>query len=289
LVTQFSLVRSDKVNNVAKKKQTEFVYSKPKQSPEWLTGMGAGAFIGVWMGGLASLINTDLEWFWALGILLCCTALGAFRVSRMGLQITSGIITGCTALAMLTPVLQPMENYLDVTELPSQADVIVNLGAGFHCGANELEAASLARITKGLELWRSGYAKTMTVTDAHGLAPNCGSIEDAALDLIRTLYPSSAPEIVVLKDMKTTRTEAEAVAREAKIRGWRKILVVTSPTHSRRTKATFNQLKLDAFLVAATESRFDSSLHTPHDRLMSLRAISREIAGLVKYSLFGWF
>ncbi len=274
---------------MAKKKQAEFAYSNPKKHPEWLIGIGTGAFIGVWLGVLAALINTDLEWFWALGILLFCAVLGAFYISRIGLQIFAGLITGLVALALLTPALHPLEDYLDVTELPSQADVIVNLGAGFYCGTNELEAASLARITKGLELWRSGYAKTITITDAHGLAPNCGSIEDAALDLIRKLYPITAPEIVVLKDMKTTRTEAEAVAKEAKARGWKKVLIVTSPTHSRRTKATFSQLKLDVFVVAATEPRFDSSLRTPFDRLMALRAVTREIAGLLKYSLFGWF
>jgi uncharacterized SAM-binding protein YcdF (DUF218 family) len=277
------------VKSVAKKKQTEFVYTKPKERPEWLIGLGMGAFIGVWLSVLAALINNDLEWYWGLGILIFCTISGAFRVLKIVLQITSGIITGLVALAMFTPALQPLEDYLDVTELPSQADVIVNLGGGFHCGTSELEASSLARITKGLELWRAGYAQTITITDAHGLAPNCGSIEDAALDLIRKLYPINAPEIIVLKDMKTTRTEAEAVAREAKIRGWKKILIVTSPTHSRRTKATFTQLKLAAFVVAATEPRFDSSLRTPFDRLMAFRAVTREIAGLVKYSLFGWF
>jgi uncharacterized SAM-binding protein YcdF (DUF218 family) len=274
---------------VAKKKQTEFTKPKPKQSPQWLNGMATGAFVGVWLGVLTSLVNTDLEWFWVFFFILICVVFGAFRVSRMGLQIVSGLITGLVAFALLTPVLQPLEDFLDVTELPSQADVIVNLGAGFYCGTNELEAASLARITKGLELWRSGYAKTITVTDAHGLAPNCGSIEDAALDLIRKLYPNNLPEIIVLKDMKTTRTEAEAVAKEAKARGWKKLLVVTSPTHSRRAKATFSQLKLEVIVVAATEPRFDSSLRTPFDRLMAIRAVSREMAGLVKYSLFGWF
>ena len=263
--------------------------SEPSAPKLWPADLTWGAFIGVWLGVLAALINNDLEWYWAVGIALTCACLGAFRVSRLGLHILSGLLTFGVALAVFTSVLQPLEDYLDVTELPSQADVIVNLGGGFFCGTSQLEAASLARITKGLELWRSGYAKTITITDAHGLAPNCGSIEDAALGLVQKLYPQNPPEIVVLKNMKTTRTEAKAVAKEAKIRGWKKILVVTSPSHSRRTKTTFTQLGLDAFVVAASEPRFDSSLRTPFDRLMAMRVIARELAGLLKYSLLGWF
>ncbi len=272
-----------------KPKRSDPLYTAPKPRPEWLLGLGWGAFVGVWLAVLAALVNNDLEWFWAAGIVLLCAALGLVRISRLGLQIVSATLTVGVALCTLTPALQPLEDYLDVTELPSQADVIVNLGGGFYCGSSQLEAASLARLTKGLELWRSGYAKTITVTDAHGLVSGCASIEDEALPLIRRLYPTNPPEIVVLKDMKTTRTEAEAVAKEAKARNWKKILVVTSPTHSRRAKATFTQLGLDAFVVAADETRFDSSLRTPFDRLMLFRAAAREVAGLVKYSLFGWF
>ncbi len=257
--------------------------------PDWLIGIGQGAFTGVWLAVLAALINSDLEWYWAIGIFLLATLLGAFKISRMLLRIGSSILTGIVAVLILTPALQPLEKYLDVTELPSQADVIVPLGGGYYCGTSELEAASLGRITRGLELWRQGYAKTMTITDAHGLAQNCGSIEDAAKDTIQKLYPNNAPDIVVLKNMKTTRTEAEAVAKEAKTRGWKKILVVTSPTHSKRAKATFTQLGLNTFVVASSEPRFDSSLHTPFDRLMAMRAIARELAGLLKYTLFGWF
>ena len=275
---------------MAKKlKRSDPLYTAPPKRPDWLLGLGWGAFVGVWLGALAALVNNDLEWYWSVLILLLCTAFGAFRGSRLVLQVVSGAITFLIALTVFTPVLQPLEDYLDVTELPAPADVIVNLGGGFYCGSSELEAASLGRIVRGLELWRSGYAKTITITDARGLAQNCGSIADAATELIRKLYPTNAPDVFVLQNMKTTRTEAEAVAREAKIRGWKRILIVTSPTHSRRTKATFTQLGLDAFVVSSGEQRFDSSLRTPFDRLMALRAIVREVAGLVKYSLFGWF
>jgi uncharacterized SAM-binding protein YcdF (DUF218 family) len=272
-----------------KPKRQDPMFSSPRQHPDWLLGLGWGGFVGVWLGILASLLNDNLEWFWVLGIVVGAALLGLFKPSRIGLQIGSSIVALVLAVCVLTPSLQPLEDALDASELPSQADVIVPLGGGFFCGSAELESGSLARLTKGLELWRSGYAKTMTISDAHGYAPNCGSIEDAARGLVQKLYPNAAPEIVVLRDMKTTRTEAEAVAREAKTRGWKRILIVTSPSHSRRAKTTFKQLGLDAFVVASTEPRFDSSLRTPFDRLQALRPLAREMAGFVKYALLGWF
>jgi uncharacterized SAM-binding protein YcdF (DUF218 family) len=272
-----------------KSKRPDPVFSSPRQHPDWRVGLGWGAFIGVWLGVLAGLLNDNLEWYWALGIVLGSALLGAFKPSRLVLHLGSSLIALVLALCVFTPILQPLEDVLDATELPSQADVIVPLGAGFFCGSAEMDGAGLGRLTKGLELWRSGYAKTMTITDAHGFAPKCGSIEDAALGVVQKLYPNNAPEIVVLRDMKTTRTEAEAVAKEAKSRGWKRILIVTSPSHSRRAKTTFKQLGLDAFVVAATEPRFDSSLRTPFDRLQALRPLAREVAGFVKYALLGWF
>jgi uncharacterized SAM-binding protein YcdF (DUF218 family) len=272
-----------------KSKRPDPVFASPVKRPDWLLGFGWGGFIGVWLGVLGALFNDNLEWFWAVGIVVGSALLGLHKSSRAALYFGSSLITVVLAICVFTPILQPLEDALDASELPSQADVIVPLGGGFFCGSAEFESGSLARLTKGLELWRSGYAKTMTITDAHGLAANCGSIKDAATALVQKLYPNAAPEIVVLRDMKTTRTEAEAVAREAKARGWKRVMVVTSPSHSRRAVTTFKQLGLDAFVVASSEPRFDSSLRTPFDRLQALRPLAREVAGFVKYALLGWF
>jgi uncharacterized SAM-binding protein YcdF (DUF218 family) len=83
--------------------------------------------------------------------------------------------------------------------------------------------------------------------------------------------------------------EAAAVAKEAKKRGWKTILIVTAPAHSRRARATFTQLKLQTFVVSSGEPRYDTDLHLPHDRLQALPVVIRELAGFVKYTLLGWF
>ena len=70
--------------------------------------------------------------------------------------------------------------------------------------------------------------------------------------------------------------------------GWKRVLVVTSPTHTRRTRATFRDAGLTAIPVSSSEPRYDTGLRLPADRLRSLEAIVRELAGLLKYGANGW-
>jgi uncharacterized SAM-binding protein YcdF (DUF218 family) len=78
------------------------------------------------------------------------------------------------------------------------------------------------------------------------------------------------------------------VARKAKARGWKSILVVTSASHTRRARATFQDVGLKAIAVSSQEPKFDSGMRYPSDRFLSMMQIAREIAGLFKYRAQGW-
>jgi uncharacterized SAM-binding protein YcdF (DUF218 family) len=259
-----------------------------RASPEWLRGLRESAVLGVFLALVAALLHRDFGWFWLLGIVIISSLLGLARVSRRILTGFSSLVALVLALCMFTPILQPLERYFDVSELPSRADVIVVLGGQVQCGAAELGASSLARLNKGLELWRRGYAKTITLSDTAGLYTGCPSDAELARNQIQDLYGGNQPNIVVLKDMRTTRTEAEAVKKEAVARGWNRVLIVTNPTHSRRARTTFQQAGLNAFVVASSEPRFDSSLRLVSDRIDALNPLAREVLGMLKYTLFGW-
>ncbi len=268
--------------------RNDSVVFPPRGHPEWLRGLGLGAFLGVFLALNAALLNPDFEWWVLFALLLASVVLGLARASRRILTLISSPVALALAFCMFTPVLQPLERYLDVSELPSRADVIVVLGGRTQCGAAELGASSLARLNKGLELWRRGYAKTITLSDTAGLIQGCPSDSELAKNQIQDLYGNNQPNIVVLKDMRTTRTEAEAVKKEALTRGWNRIMIVTNPTHARRARTTFQQMGLTAFVVASSEPRFDSSLHLVSDRLAALNPLAREVLGMLKYTLFGW-
>jgi uncharacterized SAM-binding protein YcdF (DUF218 family) len=257
--------------------------------PAWANGLSFGVLTAAFLGAISVILNPDLSLLWLLVIAALCVALSFAPVTRRVLAVISSVVAVTLLICLFTPILRPLEASLDVTELPTRADVIVALGGGMRCGAGDLESASLARVVKAVELWRAGYAPTITLSDTQGIWTGCPSLEDIARDTVQRLTPGTSPRLEVLPDVRNTRDEAEAVARLARTRGWNRILIVTSPSHSRRARDTFRQLKLNAFVVASSEPRFDTELRLPFDRLLALPALAREVAGLVKYSLFGWF
>lgn len=228
------------------------------------------------------------------------SAVGLWLIgSLMGLgRLTFRLLIGLTAIAALffglvlfSPLMPKAAEVLVLNEAPQPAELIVVLGGGMQCGAGQIDAASVARLQKGLELWKAGYAPRITVSDnADSSNPklNCPSQGQAAVRQVKALYGEEGPEILVLPQMRTTRTEAEAVHRIAQERGFNRILLVTSPVHSRRASSTFRQLGLHVTSAVSGEPRFDMKMPKPIDRLFALGPVSREVLGLITYRLRGW-
>ena len=194
---------------------------------------------------------------------------------------------GLSALITFTPAMDFTVHWLDVAEAPHNADVIVVLGAGIHCGSGQLDATSVARTTKGLSLWKAGFAPEMTVSDGDAsiLGASCPSQGQATIAFIEAMLGSNGPPIRVLAHMRTTRTEARAIAKLQKAKNWNTVMVVTSPTHTRRALDTFRKAGVNAFVVAADEPNFDLKFNRPADRLRAFAPVLRELAGMVKYRL----
>ncbi|MCX7601344.1 MAG: YdcF family protein [Meiothermus sp.] len=232
--------------------------------------LGLGPLLGLWLGGtLAGLFGPT------------------FRILLVG----SGLCALLVAAVVFTPLTRALMNGLVVREAPQKADLIVVLGGGMHCGAGELEASSLARLQKGLELWRAGFAPRISLSDTVGEIfgdARCPSLGLEARARVQALYGAEGPEIVLLPKMRTTRTEALAVAEVVRARGWKRILLVTTPAHSRRSVGAFRKLGLDVVSVVSSEPRFDLALAAPADRLQALTPLAREYLGLLKYRLRDW-
>ncbi|MFB9994362.1 YdcF family protein [Deinococcus oregonensis] len=251
--------------------------------------MLSGAAIGCALAVLAAYLGEIRAP--VLLLLLCilaCAGLGAFRFPRRVLNVGTGLLAALCALCLLTPVLRaPLAGLTENAE-PVQADAVVVLGAGVWCGTGALEPSSLARLIRGLELWRAGRVPTVTVSQQSGLIgpKSCPKLSQLERDYIGGLYPLKGPEVLALANVTTTRDEAARVRELARVRGWTRVLLVTSPSHSARAARLFRTqlapLGVAVVSVNAPETRFDTTLPLPSDRLAALRVLLYEGISRVK-------
>ena len=146
--------------------------------------------------------------------------------------------------------------YLVVDEPLQPADALVVLGG-----------ARVDRWLEAVDLYRDGKGKSILLSpgyleDAEVQLRARGIRFPAATDLISDAMvqmgiPASAITAIP-QGMDNTAEEASAAARIARERGWKSIIVVTSPYHTRRSLFAFErELKGTGITVQVRGSRYD--------------------------------
>lgn len=252
-------------------------------------GVLGGAAIGAALCVLAAFLGEVRAPESLLLLLIVAGGLaGAFALSRRILYLGAGLLALLLSLCLLTPVLRGPLNALTLSEPPQKADAIVVLGGGVQCGTRALADSSQTRLLAGLQLWRAGYAPAVTVSEQSDVfSATCPKMSVIEREIIRGLYPQDGPEILTLSNVTTTRDEAARVRDLAAARGWKQILLVTSPSHSRRAAGMFASQGVNVISVPATETRFDSTLPLPSDRLHALRTVLYEWLSRIKKEVGG--
>lgn len=251
-----------------------------------LTGLAIGSALAVFAAFLGEVRAPSGP---LLVFMAVCGLAGIYRASRLLLQVGAALLALLVALCLLTPVLRGPLKSLTLAQAPVQADAIVVLGGGVQCGARALESSSLTRLVTGLKLWRAGYAPVVTVSEQSGLLddPTCPKMSVLESEYIRGLYPTGGPEVLTLRNVTTTRDEAQRVSEYARARGWGRVLLVTTPSHSRRAAGIFQGYGVKVVSVPAAETRFDETLPLPSDRLAALRVLLYEWLSRLKMRLGG--
>jgi uncharacterized SAM-binding protein YcdF (DUF218 family) len=131
---------------------------------------------------------------------------------------------------------------------------------------------------------QAGFAPVLVMLEG---VPPSGSALNATKALMANLdieFP-----VVGIGRATDTRDEALLVSQYARKKGWKKILLVTSPTHSRRALLTFRHTGLQVVSSPCRSTAFDlENLNTPIDRIPAFAAAIREIVGLRVYRYRGW-
>jgi len=143
---------------------------------------------------------------------------------------------------------------------------------------------AMSRLLKGVELVAEGRAPRLLVSE---VAPPAGPYAPLARAWLGAF--ARRGEVVSVGRIVNTRGEAVAVGRLCRERGWKRVLAVTSPTHTRRAAAALEKEGLFVMAVPSIETRFDlERLSLPGERRQAFAAIAHERLGLVVYRRRGW-
>ncbi len=185
--------------------------------------------------------------------------------------------------AAFTPLTAWLVRPLVRDEQPAAADAVVVLGSRLQM-AGEPTSTALSRILRALELVHAGHSTRIVVTEAGPPAPSHAQAARRQLDRLGV-----AAEVETVGPARSTREEALQTATLFREKGWRKALVVTSPTHSRRACAALEAVGLSVVCVPARESDADlDTLDRPVERLEAFRLAIHEWLGLGLYRVRGW-
>ncbi len=221
-----------------------------------------------------------------LGILAALGAgLSLTKFRRSVSFVAATILTGLLVIAFTPIAVAPARALIRVDPLPSSADAVVVLSAGVTADGF-IHDQGLDRLLKGVELVRRGVASTLVVTrEQRGNNRNVTGARDqyalAALAGVTT--------IVSTPIAASTHDEAIAVARIARISRWQRIVLVTSPFHSRRACATFERAGLHVSCIPS-DSR-DIAVHSldvSSDRIGAFSMWIYEMAATLQYRQKGW-
>lgn len=173
--------------------------------------------------------------------------------------------------ALRHPILRAAGEFWVVEDSLAPSDVIIILSDDNYSGDRAARAA---------ELYRMGLAPRI-VASGKMLRPYAGIAELIQHDLESDGVPASA---IVLFPHRAdnTREEAEALRTLVAQRGWRRILVVTSNYHTRRSRLIFNRVMpsdVTVRLAAARDSDYDPTAWWQHR--LGIKLFFHETVGYV--------
>jgi uncharacterized SAM-binding protein YcdF (DUF218 family) len=251
------------------------------------------AWVGLTAGALGGFVIVDLGLpslvsYWGDRTLfvpaaaLVGTVLWMTPLRRLAL-LAVVLLAGLWLTVAFTPVTRWMTDGLVRSDPPEAADAVFVLGSRIQMDG-EPTTDAMSRLLRGLELVAEGRSRRLIVSETPGPQGRYAPIAEAWAALF-----APGTEVVAVGPILNTHDEALAAEALFSERGWKRVLLVTSPTHTRRAAATFETLGLHVIAVPAVQTRFDvQALEYPADRREAFSNLAHEWLGLFVYRQRGW-
>jgi uncharacterized SAM-binding protein YcdF (DUF218 family) len=261
---------------------TSVVATARAQRPSILWGIALGALIGLLVRDLDLPALVSFDGPREPLVVLAAALGGALMLTRL----RAAVFAAAWALGLLwcvvafSPLCGWLAEGLARREAAEPADAIFVSFSGLRPDARRL-AEVQTRAFHAVQLLVRGKAPRIVVTESD--VPGVAAVRDAMEAM------SAKGEVLVGERAETTHEEAVVVARLARDRALRILLVVTSPIHSRRSCAALEKEGLTVVSTPAPETRFDlETLDTSGDRLAAFGSVTHERLGLWVYARRGW-
>lgn len=219
----------------------------------------------------------------ALGILIGLTR---WRVVLLAVVVAMSVLL--LGIVYTPLIVEPSRSLIRNDQLPSNADAIVVLAGGTNDDGLILPQAT-DRLLKGLELLNRGIAPVLVLPrEADSVGNRLVTPRDDHERII-ALVPGARSKVVLSGLTHSTRDEAVRTAALFRSRGWNRVVVVTSPLHTRRACATFEKIGMTVSCIAAEwREAAVNSLRSPEDRTRAFQVWLYEMAGTARYKQLGW-
>ena len=207
----------------------------------------------------------------------------ALSPARLLLRGTACILMAALFIISYTPLIAWIAPSLERSDPLEREPAVVVLSTSLRKD-NTLDASGQERVLHGYLLVRQGYSDRLVLTRS---VPGIGDETPIVLAQMRMLGFSFPVNVV--GPVANTHDEAVAVAKLARERGWKRVILVTQPWHMRRARAVFLKAGVDVLCSPCAEGSYAwKRITTPSDRLFAFRDWLHETTGIAVYRLRGW-
>lgn len=248
-----------------------------------------GGFILGMLGwtAAAQLGLTTLPSFGEFDRVLYAGAVGAvLAVTRLRplLWVSTGLCCALMLVVAYTPLVVRPTQALVREDTLRASDAVVVLSSSIR-KTGEMDDSFQNRVLHGYEVLRQGFAPRLIVTRLAPLS-RPKSYVPAIRQQFRNLqfdYP-----VEEVGPVGNTYDEALAVAALLKEKGWKRVVLVSDPTHLRRAAATFKKAGVSVICSPCRNPEYDMTrILDPGERLKACRDLFHETIGYETYRLQG--
>lgn len=244
--------------------------------------LGMLGWIGAIQLGLATLPGLgDFRWIVIAGGAGALLALTRFRPL---IWLATGLCCALILLVAYTPVIARPTQSLAREDVLRPSDAVVVLSSNIR-KSGEFDDAFQNRVLHGYEVLRQGFAPRLLVTRLAPLSTGKSYVPGIRRQfrMLQFDYP-----IEEVGPVENTFDEARAVAQLLKQKGWKRVILVSDPTHLRRAAATFKKAGVPVLCSPCRNPEYDlTRIEGPGERLSACREWFHETIGYEIYRLQG--